>query len=177
MKRLQGSLGTFCLSGKTFTKRKGAQGSLEYLIIIAGIVIIAAGIFFLTRGFFLSEKESASGTMDTQSCIKMIDNSVQMMGTISVVDNYQDCLGSAEIKYTNSSAPFTDWQVRLGSEIYFLMCPEGESGNVLITKGTNTIFEDYITCEYGRIVGLSDSQKNQWLNITSQVNITVAYVG
>lgn len=166
--------------GKPFTKglsKKGAQGSLEYLIIIAGIVIIAAAVFFLTRGFFQTEKTGAADVMDSQTCIKLIDNKVHMQGEIRLVDDYESCLSRASIKAQNNSAPFTNWAVRFGTEIYFLMCPENETGSITIKDGlSRTMYQDSIQCAYGTVIGISDLLKNQDATITSQVNLTVAFV-
>ena len=56
--------GTFCLR-KTCTKREASQGSLEYIIIIGGIIILAAASYFMLRGFSQSSGAGAKESIET----------------------------------------------------------------------------------------------------------------
>jgi uncharacterized protein (UPF0333 family) len=43
--------------------RRKAQGSLEYIILIAGVVIVAAASYFLMKGFLESSKQEVNSTI------------------------------------------------------------------------------------------------------------------
>jgi len=72
VRKVRGSLGTFCSKGKSCTKRQAAQGSLEYIIIIGGIIILAAASYFMLRGF----TETTRG--DTTGKIEIIGNEFEL---------------------------------------------------------------------------------------------------
>jgi hypothetical protein len=58
--RREGAQGTF---SKKVHQKGEAQGSLEYIIIIGGIIIIAAATYFMLRGFSQTSKTTTNDTI------------------------------------------------------------------------------------------------------------------
>lgn len=154
-----------------------AQGSLEYLILIAGIVVIAAAIFFLTRGFYTSEKEAATPTLDLTSCLSTLGK-VELTHAPIILNNFEGCMAHLTLLASNSSAPLTDWQYSFGTYDYLIFCPEGENGTVRVESdnGLTIYFNQEFTCEYGRVIGFAQLLRNKDINFTSDVNLSIASI-
>jgi hypothetical protein len=156
--------------------RKG-QGSLEYLILIAGIVVIAAAIFFLTRGFYITEKEAAAPTLDLTSCLSTLGK-VELTKAPIILKDFEGCIAHVTLLVQNNSAPFTDWYFEFDTLDYIIMCPEGENGTIKVetVDGLKVFFNQFYTCEYGTVIGFAQLLRNKDINFTSEVNLTIASI-
>jgi hypothetical protein len=156
--------------------RKG-QGSLEYLILIAGIVVIAAAIFFLTRGFYTTEKEAAAPTLDLTSCLSTLGR-VELTNAPLILKDFEGCLTHVTMIGSNDSAPFTDWHYEFNTFDYLMLCPDGENGTLKVESddGLKVYFNQHFTCEYGTVLAFAQLLRHKDINISSDVNISIVSI-